>query len=218
MHAHLSLGGLFADLKQQLKTFFRDEMLLAKAELSEKASKLGKHATSVAIGGFVAYAGAIVFLGALAMIVAYAFEQAGLHPALARFVGLAIIGLLAAGAGIVMLLGGIKAIKQQSLRPERTMETLQNLRGTPPFAAKIPGESKEKPSPKDLEISVMRTENEMADTLQELSDKVTMKEFRQKADVEIHEHPYRWGIVAAGLGLASGYLIERSLLHKAHAK
>lgn len=228
MQAHLTLGTLVTDLKQQAKHFLRDELLLAKAELSEKASKLGKQATNIAIGGFVAYAGAIVILGALGMILAYAFEQAGLHPALARFVGLAIIGLIVAGAGAVMLMGGIKAIKRQSLTPERTVETLQNLKGTPPVmsaeevreargeptAKTRAAEAKPKPSPQELEVALMRTESEMADTLQELTEKVTLKEFRQKADVEIREHPYKWGLLAAGVGLASGYLIERSLLRK----
>jgi hypothetical protein len=217
MRTRISIGGLFADLKQQTKTFLQEEIQLAKAELLEKTSKLGKDATLVAIGGFVAYAGVIVFLGGLGMVLAFAFERAGLHPALAAFLGLGIIGLIVTGAGVGVLLGGIKSAKKLSLKPQRTIETLQLLKGDRTLTAETPPEQHDEPasrSPEELEVSVLRTESEMADTLQELTDKVTLKEFRGKANTEIHEHPYRWGLVAIGLGLAGGYLIERNLLHR----
>src|SRR6266478_729133 len=99
-----SIFDLVKDLREEVKTFLREEVHLAKAELSEKISRMGKESVNIAIGGFVAYAGLIVFLGALGFIV------------------------IAVGAS--MLLSGLKALKKQSLTPERTIESLQRVKGT----------------------------------------------------------------------------------------
>ena len=49
-----SFADLLKELGQQSKTFIREEFELAKAEMAEKGSTLGKHAMIAAIGGFVA--------------------------------------------------------------------------------------------------------------------------------------------------------------------
>src|SRR5437667_3349010 len=94
-----SIFGLIGDLKDETKTFVKEEIQLAKAEISEKISCMGRNAVSLAVGGFVAYAGLIIFLGGLGILLAFAFEKLGLDTALAGFIGFAIIGLVAAGVG-----------------------------------------------------------------------------------------------------------------------
>ena len=214
MHTNVPFRSLIADLKQQAKTFIREEVQLAKAEMSEKASRCAKDSGRIAAGGALAYAGLIVFLGGLGFLLAYALEKAGLQPTLAIFIGLAATGLLVLAIGGAMALAGIKAIKKESLVPEKTIETLQRLKGKEPTTEQSPQKEKVKaPSSEALEVAVLRTESELADTVQELTDRVTLKNFRRKANVEIRAHPYRWGLAAAGLGVAGGYLLERVLLH-----
>jgi len=124
-----SILELVKDLRNQFKTFLREEIHLAKAELSEKISRLGKDSVNIAIGGFVAYAGLIVFLGALGMLIAFALQRLNLDPFLSAFIGLGAMGFIVIAVGAIMLLSGIKALKKESLTPERTIESLQRAKG-----------------------------------------------------------------------------------------
>src|SRR6266436_960223 len=112
-----SIFDLVKDLREEVKTFLREEVHLAKAELSEKISRLGKGSVNIAIGGFVTYAGLIVFLGAIGMLIAFAIQRAGLDPFLSAFIGLGAIGLVVIAVGAIMLLTGLKAMKKESLAP-----------------------------------------------------------------------------------------------------
>ena len=60
---------------------------------------------------------------------------------------------------------------------------------------------------------MIAVENRMAETLEELSDRVTLRHMRRQADAEVREHPYRWGFVAAGAGVAASYLVKRKFSH-----
>ena len=73
---------------------------------------------NVAIGGFVAYTGLIVFLGALGMLIAFALQQLNLNPFLSAFIGLGAIGFIVIAVGAIMLLGGLKALRRVQSLPE----------------------------------------------------------------------------------------------------
>jgi hypothetical protein len=208
-----SIVELAKDLRDQVKTFLREEMHLAKAELSEKLSHIAKDSVNIAIGGFLAYAGLIVFLGALGVLLGFAFQRLGLDPLLSEFIGLGIIGLIVIAVGAIMLLGGIKALKQESLTPERTIETLQYIKGTEPLAKEHIHikQPKDERSSAEIEASVFQTEQDMAETLDELGDRLTMTHLRHQADAEVRQHPYRWSLVALGAGVCGSYLMKRKL-------
>ncbi len=52
-----SVGELFAELSRDMATLVRQEVHLAKTEVSQKASQMGKDIGFLAVGGAVAYAG-----------------------------------------------------------------------------------------------------------------------------------------------------------------
>src|SRR5215813_913660 len=177
MHNGSSIFDLVKDLRGQFKTFIKEEVHLAKAELSEKISSVTKDSVNVAIGGFVAYAGLIVFLGAIGMLIAYFLQKAGLDPLLSTFIGLGAIGFVVIAVGAILLLTGLKAMKKESLTPERTIETLQRVKGTEPHAELEPKPKKDERSSAEIEAAVVQTESEMAETMEELGDRLTMKHF-----------------------------------------
>lgn len=119
-----SIGQLLKELRDETTTLLRQEVDLAKAEISEKASRTGKNLGSLAVGGGVA------FLGALALLAAVVY---GLTSILNQFmsVGVAIwlapliVGLVLAAVGYSMLQKALAALKQESLTPQRTTQTLQ---------------------------------------------------------------------------------------------
>lgn len=203
--------GLLKELTQQIKIFFRQEIQLATAEISEKLSRFGKNATLVAIGGFVAYSGLIVLLGGLGLLLAFVFANLGWEPLLAAFAGLGIIGLLVIAIGGLLIFKGIKAFSKESIVPQRTMETIHHLRGTEP-AIKVESHEKEKKlTSEEIEARVIVTENMMAGTLADLTDKVSLTSARRRARHEVEAHPYKWGLIAMGTGLASSFLLKRKL-------
>ena len=119
-----SIGQLLKELRDETTTLLRQEVDLAKAEMSEKASRTGKNLGSLAVGGGVA------FLGALALLAAVIY---GLTSILNQFmsVGVAIwlaplfVGLVLAAIGYSLVQKALAALRQESLTPQRTTQTLQ---------------------------------------------------------------------------------------------
>lgn len=112
-----SLGELFSDLSQQTAELIRQEMRLAKAELSEKAADVGRHA--MMIGAGVAFALAAVV--AVAAAVTLLLVDAGLAPWIAALIAAAVMGLF----GYLLAQSGISALKKKSIAPVETMDSLK---------------------------------------------------------------------------------------------
>src|SRR5947209_11824333 len=123
-----SLFGLIGHFRDEVKTLIKQEVELAKAELSEKISRFGQHAMLVAIGGVAAFAGLIILLASLSSLLAFAFEKAGLARSLAFFIGAFVIGGGAALVGLGFVFKALKAFSQESLAPEKTLHTLKQLK------------------------------------------------------------------------------------------
>src|SRR5438874_5142574 len=164
-----SIFGLIGDLKDETKTFIKEEVQLAKAEISENISHMGRNAVGLAIGGFVAYAGLIVFLAGLGLLIGFAFEKLGLQPALAAFIGFAIIGLVAAGIGYAFIAKALKSFSQSSMKPEKTIETLKDLKGNEPEYEQFDDSTSEDEEPKrnskEIHASVVAHESAMGETM-----------------------------------------------------
>lgn len=215
MRARTSLTGLFRELTSDTRTFIRQEIQLAKTELAEKVSLFGRNAAVLAMGGFIAYAGLIIFLMGLGWLLAWAFEVAGLQPVLAGFIGLAASGLLTIVIGGVLLFKGLRTLSNESLAPERTVQTLRELRGTETLATAPvePPEPEKKPSSAELQQRVEATENRMGETLEELGRRFSPQHINHQVKEKIRANPYRTGLIAMGAGIFSGFLLRRKFRH-----
>jgi len=111
-----SLGDLFADLSRETQILLRQEMELAKTEISRKASQAGKASASLAIGSFIAYA------GFLAIVAAIIIGLAALIPA---WLSALIVGLVVVGIGYFFIQKGLNDLKPQELVPKQTIESLK---------------------------------------------------------------------------------------------
>ena len=111
-----SIGELFSELAGETATLIRQEVALAKVELTQKAGKAGGHVGSVAIGGALCYAALLCGLaGAINLL-------AGLMPWwAAAFLIAGIVGVV----GAMMISKALAALKQMNLAPQQTMETLK---------------------------------------------------------------------------------------------
>lgn len=119
-----SIAALFRGIIEDTRTLLRQEVRLAGAEVSEKASAAGRNAASIAMGGAVAFAGVLFMLGAV---------TAGLYVGLAQFIdtGIAlwvaplIVGTVVALVGWALIRKGVSTLKRMRVVPERTRDSLK---------------------------------------------------------------------------------------------
>ena len=111
-----SLGELFSALAQDTSTLVRKEVQLAKTELSQKATKVGKDVGFLAAGGAVAYAGLLAILAGIIVL---------LGQAIPMWLSALLVGLVVAGMGYFLARRGLDALKQTDLAPRQTIETLK---------------------------------------------------------------------------------------------
>lgn len=111
-----SLGELFLELSQEASSLIRQEVQLAKAEVTRKATRAGKEVAFMAAGGLVAYA------GFLALIAAAIFGVAEFLP---LWLSALLIGVIVAGAGYLLLQKGKNGLKEINPAPRRTIESLK---------------------------------------------------------------------------------------------
>ena len=114
------LFGLFSDLWRETSTLVHDEVALAKAEFSEKASRAGSGIAAVAAGGAILFAGFLMLLFAAAA----ALEQV-LPPDQAPWLAPLIVGMVVLIAGYIALSSGRRKLRADSLKPSYTIESLR---------------------------------------------------------------------------------------------
>ena len=111
-----SIGALFAELSQKTTTLVRQEIQLAKVEMSQKASRVGKNVGFLVIGSVVAYTGLLAVVAAGIIL---------LGQVIAYWLSAAIIGVVIAAVGAVLVVKGANTLRQEEPTPRETVETLQ---------------------------------------------------------------------------------------------
>lgn len=112
-----TLGEMFAELSRETRTLVQQELQLAKTELTEKASRMGRGAGLIVGGGLIAYGGLLAIIAAMVLITIVL----GVPPWAAALVA----GVLAAGIGYLLIRSGLAALKPQALMPRKTIDTLK---------------------------------------------------------------------------------------------
>ena len=112
-----SLGDLFSDLSRETTTLVRQEVQLAKAELTQSATEAARGIGMLVAGGAVAYAG--LFFVLLAIV--FGLIEAGWDAWLAALV----VGLVVVALGAVLVLRARESLKPANLAPRHTVETLK---------------------------------------------------------------------------------------------
>ena len=115
-----SVGALIGEVTKDLSTLMRQEFELAKAEIKVEASKAGKGAGLMGAAGFAGYM-TVLFLS---IALWWALSHLVGHSWSALIVAI-LWGVIAAVAGLM----GKKKFDQVNPKPERTVETLQQVPG-----------------------------------------------------------------------------------------
>lgn len=116
-----SIGDLFSKLARDTQQLFKQEVNLAKTEMTQAASETGKAIAKLAAGALVLYAGFMLLLWAAIFGLREATEISWWASAL-------IVGGATLLVGLILVLWARGQMKQVSFKPEETIETLQEDR------------------------------------------------------------------------------------------
>lgn len=126
-HIEPSVGTLLKQLMHEVPALLTNEIALAKSEMRENMQHTKAGIASVATGGAVLMGGFIILL--LAAVYA-------LGNVVAPWLAALIVGAVATLVGFAMVQAGKKKFQSESLRPDRTMNSLhkdkETIRGRTP--------------------------------------------------------------------------------------
>jgi hypothetical protein len=111
-----SLGELFTELTHETETLVRQEIQLARVEMTQKATAVGKDVGFLAAGGAVAYAGLLTLI---------AFVVLWLGNAIPLWTSALIVGVVVLAIGGWLVYMGIDHLRNTNMAPTNTIETLQ---------------------------------------------------------------------------------------------
>ncbi|HKG47863.1 MAG TPA: phage holin family protein [Pyrinomonadaceae bacterium] len=110
------LGDLFGDLATDMSNLVRQEVTLAKLEITQKVKHVGTNVGYLVIGGAVAYAAVLAIIAGIIMLLAKVLP--GWGSAL-------IVGAVVGGIGWLLIGKAMMALQQTDLTPRETVETLK---------------------------------------------------------------------------------------------
>jgi len=111
-----SLGELFSELARDTSTLVHQEVQLAKTEMTQKATLVGKDVGMIGAGGAVAYAGLLAIIAGLILVLGLVIPM---------WLSALIIGVVVAVIGYTLIQRGISSLKHSSLAPNETIESLK---------------------------------------------------------------------------------------------
>jgi hypothetical protein len=208
-----SVLSLIHQLSEDAKVALRKELELAKAEISEKLAKYGVHAAVVGAAGLLAYAGLIVLLICLAILISLGLKKAGVDQMLAIVLGLGFVALLVMAVGATFAFLAIKKLKALSPLPTKALSEAKQL------GAAVTGKEPQLPPPTRLEenkqssseaqADMRKTRYDLSNTVEELKERMTLRALGEAASSEIKAHPVRVAVLGVGTGLVSYLIIQQ---------
>jgi hypothetical protein len=112
-----SIGELIGDLTRETTQLVRQELNLAKTEMTVKATKVGKDVGIIAVGGIVAFTGVLALVAFLIL----GLIQLGLAP----WVSALLVGVVLAAIGGGLAMSGLNKLRTVDPLPHQTVEALK---------------------------------------------------------------------------------------------
>jgi hypothetical protein len=120
-----SIVYLLKKLRDDTTTLVRDEISLAKTEISEKIASTSRNVGYLAAGALVAYAALMLILLGISFLLRDLFILQGMKEANATLFGFLIVGAVVGGIGAILIIKTLNTLKRESLTPTKTAETLK---------------------------------------------------------------------------------------------
>ena len=111
-----SLGDLFSELAAETGTLVRQEVALAQAEITTKATVVGKNVGFLAVGGAIGYAALLAVLAGVIL---------GLSYFMPAWIAAILVGAVVGVAAFVLISSALAELKKTNLKPEETVESIK---------------------------------------------------------------------------------------------
>ena len=112
-----SLGDLFSDLTREITTLVRNELALARVEMSAKISRAARHAGTLAFGAVIALAGLFTLAASLVLVL--------VRVGMPAWGAALLVGVALAAIGAVLAMRSLSALRAEDLAPTETIQTLK---------------------------------------------------------------------------------------------
>ena len=119
-----SLGTLIRSLTREISLLFHQEVELAKTEMSEKASLLGRSVGAIALGGAIALLGGLALLAAVITALG-ALLDTFLPTGVAVWLSPLLVGAALAFYGYSRIQTALATLRHEGVVPKQTTQTLQ---------------------------------------------------------------------------------------------
>jgi len=110
------LGELLSDLVNETTTLVKNEVALAKVELTQKATKVGTNIGSLLIGGAIGYA-ALLAIGAAVILL--------LDRVMPAWLAALIVGVIVGVVAWLLVNKAITTLRTMELKPQESVESLK---------------------------------------------------------------------------------------------
>lgn len=202
------IADLINHIRSELRLLVKEEIQLAKTEMSEKLSRLKRNLLLVVAGAISAYTAVIFLLIGVVTLMALGLQATGLSPLLSVGLGAIAVFLLVGATGYLLVRKGVAALGE-SLLPEKTLQTLGlEVKHDSEVGSKDPRSSDE------LQSQVERRQEMLGQDLNNLKARLMPKRlFRVFLVDQIKQHPFRLISIAA-IATVAGFQITRRLLKK----
>ena len=110
------LGDLFSDLASEMSNLVRQEVTLAKVEMTQKAKSIGRNVGYLVVGGAIGYAALLAVIAAVIMLLDRFMPSWG---------AALLVGILIAGISWLMIGKALNALQETDITPRETVETLK---------------------------------------------------------------------------------------------
>src|SRR5687768_2215081 len=110
------LGELFSDLVTETTTLVRNEVALAKVEITQKATKIGTNIGSLVIGGAIGYAALLAFCAATILL---------LDRIMPAWLAALLVGAIVACVAWMLISKAVTALRNMDMKPQETIESVK---------------------------------------------------------------------------------------------
>jgi hypothetical protein len=123
-----SVVDLIKELRDEMTQLLRQEVALARVEISDKVSRASRNVAYLMVGGLILYAGLLITLVAAAAGLYVGLIAAGLTHYTSGWLAPLIVGVVVAVIGYVFVQKGLSTLKHESLVPGQTIQTVKETK------------------------------------------------------------------------------------------
>lgn len=120
-----SILRMLKDLRDDALTLGRQEIALAKREMTSKATRLGRNTAFFGISALTALYGLFFVLLSLNNLIFAGLDRAGFSGAVANWFAPVLVGMMLLVVALALMLKALRAMRKARTVPERTVATLR---------------------------------------------------------------------------------------------